>query len=177
MNVRKVGSTVAIGCYLTLPFALVLWLILGSVMLAVNDTVDGKLKYMGEAEHSCCCTWMTINKVLQCVKHGCTCTKTSIDFVSLNALSATNGTFTNETLTVKCRGVVDKNSLPDAFDLIDGSYETVTTDCWVNKPLPIPTLAIIGAATTAFVFVISLAISHVYFAPKPNEFDINHSSI
>jgi hypothetical protein len=118
------------GCWM-LWVGLVLWIILGSVMLAVRDTIDGQLQFAGK----------TTGRDIK----GNVITNTHVDFIQ--------ETYGNRTV-VRCRFVVDSKSLPDGdWDIIEGAYETVTKDCWVNKP-SIQLMAIIGASISATTFLI-----------------------
>lgn len=115
---------------------LVLWIILGSVMLAVRDTIDGQLQFVST----------TIGRDAK----GHSFRKTHVDFVHIS---------TGE--TSRCRDVLDGPELPSgSWDTIPGSYETVTTDCWVHKP-SIQLMVIIGAAITASAFFLSFFITFV----------------
>lgn len=120
--------------------SLLLWVILGSVMLALRDTVDGELVIATVKPVNCCCG--------KSCGPGCGtgCYHCDIDFVGADGQSH------------RCRGgeTVDYAKLCGEDRLgarFAGAYETVTGDCWHNKPLAAATLALIGGCITAALFL------------------------
>jgi hypothetical protein len=120
----------------------IMWIILGAVMLMLRDTLDGTLVVRATKVEPCCCS-----DDRKCLRgQVCQCTLFEIDFVA---------PLTNETHT--CHIVIDWTSRPSEFqtagDAAPGSYEQVTHDCWFSKPLPAPTLAIIGVSITVALYL------------------------